>query len=44
MATAIRTSYVEAKIDRMQKNNKCRLCGEKDETVYHKISEYRKLT
>ena len=26
----------------MQKNSKCRLCGDKNETVNHIISKYRK--
>ena len=40
---AIRTNYVKAKIDRTQQNSKCRMCGERDETVNHIISECSKL-
>ena len=29
---AIRTNYTKAKIDNMQLNSKCKLCGEKAET------------
>ena len=38
---AIKT--VEAKIDKMQQNTKCRLCGDTDETTNHIISECSKL-
>ena len=31
------------KIDKTQQNSKCRLCGEKDETINHLISECSKL-
>ena len=34
---------IKAIIDHCQQNSKCRLCGERDETVNHKISEYIKL-
>ena len=27
----------------MQQNNRCRLCGDRDETIYHIISKYSKL-
>ena len=30
---AIRTNNIKAKINNIQKNNKCRLCSERDETV-----------
>ena len=39
---AIRTNSVKAKIDKPQQNNRCRLCGDKDETINH-ISECSKL-
>ena len=35
--------YVKAKIDQTQQNSKCRLSGERDETIYHIISECWKL-
>ena len=28
----------------MQQNIKCKLCGDRDETINYKISEYSKLT
>ena len=40
---AIRKNYTKAKIDKTQLNSKCRIRGEKDETVNHIISEYSKL-
>ncbi|MUZ80509.1 hypothetical protein GLN52_23935 [Shigella flexneri] len=40
---AIRTNYIKAKIDKTQENSKCRLCGQRDETVNHIISECSKL-
>ena len=30
---AIRTNYIKRNIDNMQKNSKCRLCGDRDQTV-----------
>ena len=39
----IRFNYVKAEIDNAQHNNKCRLCGEKDETLNPIISECSKL-
>ena len=39
----IRTNYIKAKIDKTQQNSKCRMCGERDETVNHIISECSKL-
>ena len=41
--SAIRTNYVKANIDKMQQNSKCRLCGDRDETINHIISEFSKL-
>ena len=29
----MRTDYIKAKIDDTQQNNKCRICGNKDELV-----------
>jgi len=40
---AIRTNYIKAKIDKTQRNSKCRMCGDKDETINHIISECNKL-
>ena len=36
---AIRTKHVKARIDKTQQNRKCRLCGDRDETINHIISE-----
>ena len=40
---AIRTNHIKARIDKTQQNNKCRLCGDRDETINHIISECSKL-
>ena len=40
---AIRTNHIKARIDRMQQNSKCRLCGDRDETINNIISECSKL-
>ena len=40
---AIRTSHIKARIDETQQNSKCRLCGDRDETSNHLISECSKL-
>ena len=34
--------FKKAKIDNTQQNSKCRFCGEKDETVNHRISRHNK--
>ena len=34
---------IKAKIDNTQEQSKCRMCGEKDETVNHLISECSKM-
>ena len=39
---AIRTYHIKARIDKMQQNSKCRLCGDRDETINH-ISDCSKL-
>ena len=39
---AIRTN-IKARIDKTQQNSKCRLCGVRDETINHIISECSKL-
>ena len=35
---AIWTNHIKAKIDETQQNSKCRLCGDRDETINHIIS------
>ena len=40
---AIRTNHIKARIDKMQQNSKCRLCGDRDEAINHIISECSKL-
>ena len=40
---AIRTNHIKARIDKTQQNSKCRLCGNRDETINHIISECSKL-
>ena len=37
-------NYFNAKIDKTQQNNICRLCGDRDETINHIISECSKLS
>ena len=39
----IRTNDIKARIDKTQQNSKCRLCGDRDETINHIISECSKL-
>ena len=41
---AIRTTHIKARIDWTQQNSKCRLCGDRDETINHIISECSILT
>ena len=41
--SAIRTNLIKARIDKTQQNSKCRLCGDRDETINHIISECSKL-
>ena len=40
---AIRTNHIKARIDKTQQNSKYRLCGDRDETINHIISECSKL-
>ena len=40
---AIKTYYIKARIDKTQLNSRCRLRGDRDETINHIISECRKL-
>ena len=41
--SAIRTYHIKARIDKTQQNSKCRLCGDRNETINHIISECSKL-
>ena len=41
--SAIRTNHNKARIDKTQQNSKCRLCGDRDETINHIISDCNKL-
>ena len=41
--SAIRTNHIKARIDKTQQNSKSRLCGDRDETINHIISECSKL-
>ena len=40
---SIKTNHIKARIDKTQQNRKCRLCGDRDETINHIISECSKL-
>ena len=40
---AIRTNHIKARIDQKKKNNRCRLCGDRDQTINHIMSECTKL-
>ena len=40
---AIRTNHINARIDKTQQKSKCRLCGNREETTNHIISECSKL-
>ena len=41
--TAIRTNHIKARIDKTQQNSRCRLCGDRDKTINHIISECSKF-
>ena len=41
--SVIRTNHIKVRIDKTQQNSKCRLCGDRDETTNHIISECSKL-
>ena len=41
--SAIRTNHFKARIDKAQQSSKCRLCGDRDETINHIIRECSKL-
>ena len=38
-----RTNHIKARIAKTQQNSKCRLCGDRDETINHIISDCSKL-
>ena len=40
---ATKINHIKARINNPQQNSKCRLCGDKDETINHIISECSKL-
>ena len=40
---AIRTNNIKVGIDKTQQNSKCRLCGDRDDTINRIISECSKL-
>ena len=40
---AIRTNHIKARIDKTWQNSKCRLCGDRDESINYIISECSKL-
>ena len=40
---AVRPNHIKARIDKTQQNSKCRLCGDRNETINHIISECSKL-
>ena len=40
---AIRTNHIKARIDKTPQNSRCRLCGERDETINRIIRECSKL-
>ena len=40
---AVRTNHIKARIDKTQQISKCRLCGDREETINHIISECIKL-
>ena len=40
---AMRTNHIKARIDKTKQNCKCRLCGDRDETINHIINECSEL-
>ena len=40
---AIRTNYIKARIDKTQQNSKCRLCGDRYESIEMKIRNEKRL-
>ena len=41
--STLRSNHIKERIDKTQQNSKCRLCGDRDETIYHIIRECSKL-
>ena len=41
---ALRTNWISVMIDKRQESAMCRMCGERDETISHNVSECKKLT
>ena len=39
----MRTNHIKARIDKIQQNSNCLLCGDRDETINHIIREGSKL-
>ena len=39
----MRTNHIKARIDKTQQNSKCKLCGDRHETINHIINECSKL-
>ena len=42
-SNVIKTNHLKVKINNMQRNSECRLCGKREETANHIINEYSKL-
>ena len=40
---ATRTNYIKARIDKIQQNGKCRLCGDSGKTINHTLSKRSEL-
>ena len=40
---AVRTNHIKARIDKIQQNSKCRLCGDREEIINHMINKCSKL-
>ena len=41
---SVRTNHIKARIDKTKKNSKCRLSGDRDETINHIISDCSKIS
>ena len=37
------TNHIKSRIDKTQQNSKCRLCGDRNKTINHIVSECSKL-
>ena len=42
-SNTIRTNYIKSRIDKTQQNSKYRICGERDKTIKHILTECSKL-